>query len=70
MFVARKDVERNLDRPLARTLTPQALILGRAVADAAHVDKLTLSRLYTYDFQTLPGDGTAILVLTAAITAQ
>ena len=39
-------------------------------ADGAQVDKLTLSRLYTFDYQTLPGDGTAILVLTAAITAQ
>jgi hypothetical protein len=70
VLVARKDVRQNLDRPLTRTLTPRKLVLGEAVPDRTQVDKLTLPRLYTYDYQTLPGDGSAILVLTAAITAQ
>ena len=43
--------------------------LGDKPADFSAVDRLTLPRLYTYDYQTLPGDGTAILVLTAAIKA-
>jgi hypothetical protein len=64
VLVARKDVTRDLRRPLTRTLTPKKEVLGTGVSDGAEVDKLTLSRLYTYDYQTLPGDGTAILVLT------
>jgi hypothetical protein len=70
VLVARKDVKRALDRPLTRTLTPKRLVVGQTPADHVEVDKLTLPRLYTYDYQTLPGDGTAILVLTAAITAK
>jgi hypothetical protein len=70
VLVARKDVKELLDRPLARTLTPKKVVLGDKPGDLAAVDKLTLPRLYTYDYQTLPGDGTAILVLTSAITAQ
>ena len=58
-----------LDRPLPRTLTPTNAFLGLEVPDGSQVDELTKSRLYTYDYQTLPGDGTAILVLTPAITA-
>jgi len=69
LFVARKDVARNLDHPLTKTLTPEKLVLGRPTAGAARIDRLTLPDLYTYDYQTLPGDGTAILVLTAAISA-
>jgi hypothetical protein len=70
VLVARKDVDRNLDRPLERTLTPKKLVVGDTPGDHARVDELTRSRLYTYDFQTLPGDGTAVLVLSAAISAQ
>jgi hypothetical protein len=70
VLVARKDVARNLDRPLARTLTPTKQVLGGTPGEGAQVDKLTLGRLYTYDYQTLPGDGTAILVLTAAIAKR
>jgi hypothetical protein len=70
VLVARKDVAPNLDRPLTKTLTPTKQVLGGIPGEGARVDKLTLSRLYTYDYQTLPGDGTAILVLTAAIPAQ
>jgi hypothetical protein len=70
VLLARKDVERDLSRPLTRTLTPKKIVLGKSPADGARVDKLTLSHLYTYDYQTLPGDSTAILVLTAAITAK
>jgi hypothetical protein len=69
LLVARKDVTDILDHPLTRTLTPKQVVLGDQSADFAAVDQVTLSRLYTYDYQTLPGDGTAILVLTAAIKA-
>lgn len=70
VLVARSDVKEILDRPLTRTLTPKDIVLGDKPADFTAVDKLTLPHLYTYDYQTLPGDGTAILVLTAAIKAQ
>jgi hypothetical protein len=66
VLVARNNVKRSLDRPLDRTLAPKKLVLGQA----PKVGKLSLPRLYTYDYQTLPGDGTAILVLTPALTAQ
>ena len=69
VLVARSDVKQILDRPLTRTLTPRSIELGDKPADFTEVDRLTLPRLYTYDYQTLPGDGTAILVLTAAIKA-
>jgi len=70
VLIARSDVKDILDRPLTRTLTPKRIVLGDKPADFAAVDKLTLPRLFTYDYQTLPGDGTAILVLTAAIKAE
>jgi hypothetical protein len=63
-------VEDLLDEPLTKTLTPKRVVLGDKPSDFSAVDKWTLPRLYTYDYQTLPGDGTAILVLTPAITAQ
>jgi len=69
VLIARKDVRPNLALPLTRTLTPQQVFLGAAMPDAAHVDELTRSRVYTSDYQTLPGDGTAVLVLTPAISA-
>lgn len=70
VLIMRKDVQGNLSRPLTGTLTPQRVLLGEAVPDAAQVNELTRSRRYTYDFQTLPGDGTAILVLTPVVTGQ
>ena len=70
VLVARSDVKEILDRPLTRTLTPRSIALGEKPADFTAVDRLTLPHLYTYDYQTLPGDGTAILVLTAAIKAE
>lgn len=69
VLVARSDVKDILDEPLADTLTPKSIVLGDKPADFTAVDRVTLPRLYTYDYQTLPGDGTAILVLTAAIKA-
>jgi hypothetical protein len=69
VLVARSDVKQILDRPLTHTLTSRSIELGDKPADFTEVDRLTLPRLYTYDYQTLPGDGTAILVLTAAIKA-
>lgn len=70
LLVARKDVTRDLGHPLTRTLTPRKEVLGKPLADAASIDRFTLSHLYTYDYQTLPGDGTAILVLTAASSGK
>jgi hypothetical protein len=70
VLLVRSNLSQNLDRPLTRTLTPKKVVLGEAPDSGAQVDSLTLPRLYTYDYQTLPGDGTAILVLTAAIKAQ
>jgi hypothetical protein len=69
VLIARSDVKDVLDEPLSRTLQPRSIVLGDKPADFKAVDKITLPRLYTYDYQTLPGDGTAILVLTAAIKA-
>jgi hypothetical protein len=69
VLVARSDVKDVLDQPLTETLTPKSMTLGDTPADFTAVDQITLPRLYTYDYQTLPGDGTAILVLTAAIKA-
>jgi hypothetical protein len=70
VLVARNDVKELLDRPLARTLKPKSISLGDKPGDFAEVDRVTLPHLFTYDYQTLPGDGTAILVLTAAIKGQ
>jgi hypothetical protein len=69
VFFGRKDVKRNLKDPLARTLKPQQVLLGTGVPDAGRIGALTKSHVYTPDYQTLPGDGSAILVLTPAITA-
>ena len=69
VLIARSDVKDLLDQPLTDTLKPKSMVLGDKPADFTAVDRITLPRLYTYDYQTLPGDGTAILVLTAAIKA-
>lgn len=70
VFIARKDVKRNLDRPLARTLKPQQVLVGGGVPDGGTVGELTASRVYSSDYQTLPGDSTAILVLTLVTSAR
>jgi hypothetical protein len=70
VLVARSDVKALLGKPLTDTLKPKSIVLGDKPADFTAVDRITLPRLYTYDYQTLPGDGTAILVLTAAIKAE
>jgi hypothetical protein len=67
VLLARKDVEPNLRLPLTRTLKPQQVLLGVGVPNANHVAELTASRVYTSDYQTLPADGSAALVLTPAI---
>jgi hypothetical protein len=63
VLLARKDVKANLRLPLTRTLKPQQAILGGGVPNANHVGELTAARVYTTAYQTLPGDGTAALVL-------
>ena len=66
VLISRNDVKPNLRLPLRRTLKPQEAILGGGVPNANHVAELTASRVYTSDYQTLPGDGTAALVLSPA----
>jgi hypothetical protein len=66
LLLARKDVKANLRLPLKRTLEPQETILGGGVPNANHVAELTAERVFTSDYQTLPGDGTAALVLSPA----
>ncbi len=68
VFIARPDVKPNLHLPLVRTLKPQQILLGSGVPDGGHVAALTRARVYTTDYQTLPGDGTAALELTPDTT--
>jgi hypothetical protein len=70
VFFARKDVTRILDRPLSRTLKTRQVFPGVTVPDAAQVDELTRSHVYTSEYQTLPGNGTSALVLTPALSGQ
>lgn len=63
VLIARKDVKPNLRLPLTRTLKPQEALLGAGIPNANHVGELTASRIYSSDYQTLPGNGTAALVL-------
>jgi hypothetical protein len=66
VLLSRKDVKANLHLPLTRTLEPQQTQLGTGVPNANHVAELTASRVYSTNYQTLPGDGTAALVLSPA----
>jgi hypothetical protein len=66
VLLSRKDVKANLHLPLLRTLKPQQTLLGAGVPNANHVAELTASRVYSSNYQTLPGDGTAALVLSPA----
>jgi hypothetical protein len=63
VLLSRKDLTANLRLPLVRTLKPQQTLLGTAVPNANHVAQLTAARVYSSNYQTLPGDGTAALVL-------
>ena len=66
VLLSRKDLQANLRLPLNRTLKPQEALLGTGVPNANHVAQLTASRVYSSNYQTLPGDGTAALVLSPA----
>lgn len=66
VLYAREDVQPNLRLPLARTVKPQQVLLGVGVPNANHVAELSASHVYTSDYQTLPADGSAALVLTPA----
>jgi hypothetical protein len=68
VFISRKDVRPNLRLPLVRTLKPEKILLGSGVPDGGHVAALTRARVYTTDYQTLPGNGTAALELTPTTT--
>jgi hypothetical protein len=68
VFITRKDLATNLRLPLVRTLKPQQILLGEGVPDGGHVAALTRARVYTTDYQTLPGNGTAALELTPQVT--
>jgi hypothetical protein len=63
VLLSRKDLMANLHLPLVRTLKPQQALLGAGVPNANHVAELTAARVYSSNYQTLPGDGTAALVL-------
>jgi hypothetical protein len=64
VLLSRNDLKANLHLPLDRTLKPQQALLGAGVPNPNHVAELTASRVYSSNYQTLPGDGTAALVLT------
>lgn len=66
VLLSRKDLKANLHLPLLRTLKPQETLLGAGVPNANHVAELTAARVYSSNYQTLPGDGTAALVLSPA----
>jgi len=68
VFISREDLKANLRLPLIRTLKPQQILLGSGVPDGGHVAALTRARIYTTDYQTLPGNGTAALELTPQVT--
>jgi hypothetical protein len=68
VFLSRKDLATNLHLPLVRTLRPQKILIGGGVPDGGHVAGLTRARIYTADYQTLPGNGTAALELTPQIS--
>ncbi len=68
VLLSRKDLKANLRLPLTRTLKPQQILLGTGVPNANHVAELTAARVYSSNYQTLPGDGTAALVLSPAAT--
>ena len=68
VFISRNDLKPNLHLPLVRTLEPQEILLGAGVPDGRHVAALTGARIYTTDYQTLPGNGTAALQLTPQVT--
>jgi hypothetical protein len=65
VFITRKDVKKNLQLPLGRTLETRKILLGSLrVPDRGRV--ATLTRIFTTSYQTLPSDGTAALTLTPA----
>ncbi len=68
VLLSRKDLKANLRLPLTRTLKPQQILLGTGVPNANHVAELTAARVYSSNYQTLPGDGTAALVLSPTAT--
>jgi hypothetical protein len=70
VLIGKKDVKRNLDRPLARTLKPQEILVGGGIPNGATVGALTASRVYSSNYQTLPGQNTALLLLTPVTSAK
>lgn len=63
VFLERKDVQTELDRPLSRTLGPLVPGIGKMTkTELARVDQITEPRLYTYEYQQAQ-DGSAVLVL-------
>lgn len=63
VFLEKKDLEAQLQRPLARTLGPITPAIGKmSKTELARVDQITEPRLYTYEYQQAQ-DGSAVLVL-------
>lgn len=64
VFLEPKDVRAELDKPLADSIAPTAPQIGRmSKPERSLVDKITLPRLYSYDYTSGP-DQSPILVLT------
>lgn len=67
VFLEKKNVTAELDRPLVKTLGPIVPGIGQmGKRELAAVDRLTLSHLYTYEYQQAQ-DGSAVLVLNPVV---
>jgi len=67
VFLRKRDVKRELGRPLARTLAPSAPRLGKMSSrELAAVNRVTRPHLYQYEYQQAQ-DGSAVLVLAPVV---
>jgi hypothetical protein len=63
IFLQKKDLSAQLERPLASTLAAEAPGIGKMTkTELARVDQITQPRLFTYEYQQAQ-DGSAVLVL-------
>jgi hypothetical protein len=64
VFIRKRDVQRELDKPLSQTLGKKVPAIGAMPkAERAAVNRITLPHLYGYEY-TQAQDGSAILILT------
>ncbi len=67
VFLQKRDLKAELQRPLSRTLAPIAPTVGKmGKAELARVDRVTEPHLYTYEYQQAQ-DGSAVLVLAPVV---